>query len=562
MADNRLYVAVKPARLSAAIGTTDTSMTVSAVTDRYGNTLTAADFGAIGYCVIAPNKDNEEQITFTGITGTTISGITRGVEMKAPYGNSASLASAHSAGEVVILYTNSPAFYDSFANKENDETVTGTWLVPTPTVASQVVNKSYADALAIAGSPNASTTDKGIVELPTQAEVDARTTTGSTGALLAITPDTLRATKYHDYAVDGGATDAYAITVTPAITAYSTGQQFTFKANTANTGACTLDVNGLGAIAIKEGDENDTQTGDIVANQLVTVVYDGANMKRTAFSKNISNANATTLTTGVTSDASALHFHKVGSPVAVSSIFTGAASLDAPSNSQSTGGWSDTNGVFAFLAGDSNFSQAQICKDASLFGFQPFAQMLSVGTNLGNLSGTAANDGFVYIDTDAWLSNGTNIRKNNTGVTISGTSRFGKLAHNPTTSSLLVLYSTTKIAQFSGISGTTITNLNTDITLDTAVSQNYGFIYDSTNSRYIAIDGSNNIRRFTSSGSTIDSISISGLLSGFTQNGSFVAGLAVFQGRVMVAVCASKGQTAAADYCVLTTTFYPTSMTL
>jgi ABC-type multidrug transport system fused ATPase/permease subunit len=44
-----------------------------------------------------------------------------------------------------------------------------------------------------------STTVKGIVQLPTQAQVDARTTTGSTSALLALTPDLQRSTQLSDY---------------------------------------------------------------------------------------------------------------------------------------------------------------------------------------------------------------------------------------------------------------------------------------------------------------------------------------------------------------------------
>ena len=76
------------------------------------------------------------------------------------------------------------------------------------------------------------------------------------------------------YAADAGGTDAYAITLTPAITAYATGQVFHFKANTANTGAATLAVNGLAATPIKKQNDQDLATGDIEAGQIVTVVYD------------------------------------------------------------------------------------------------------------------------------------------------------------------------------------------------------------------------------------------------------------------------------------------------
>ncbi len=67
-------------------------------------------------------------------------------------------------------------------------------------------------------------------------------------------------------------TDSYAITVDP-VPAYTNGIRFRFKADVANTGACTLDVNALGAITIKKAHDVDLATGDIEANQIVEVVY-------------------------------------------------------------------------------------------------------------------------------------------------------------------------------------------------------------------------------------------------------------------------------------------------
>ena len=78
-----------------------------------------------------------------------------------------------------------------------------------------------------------------------------------------------------DYSVDAVGTDAYAITPTPAIHAYTLGQRFTFKAGTANTGPATLAVSGLSATAITKFGATALATGDILANQVVTVVYDG-----------------------------------------------------------------------------------------------------------------------------------------------------------------------------------------------------------------------------------------------------------------------------------------------
>lgn len=75
------------------------------------------------------------------------------------------------------------------------------------------------------------------------------------------------------YAADAGSTDAYAISLPAAPGSYTDGLTIRFKANTANTGASTLNVNSLGAISIKRPDLTDTQSGDIIANQIVEVIY-------------------------------------------------------------------------------------------------------------------------------------------------------------------------------------------------------------------------------------------------------------------------------------------------
>lgn len=82
---------------------------------------------------------------------------------------------------------------------------------------------------------------------------------------------------WNEYAVDSVGSDSYAITVS-GISAYVAGQTFKFKAGTANTGACTLNVNGLGAKTIKKDVSSDLVTGDILVNQILVVTYDGTNM--------------------------------------------------------------------------------------------------------------------------------------------------------------------------------------------------------------------------------------------------------------------------------------------
>lgn len=160
---------------------------------------------------------------------------------------------------------------------------------------------------------DASTTVKGVVELATLAETLSKTSTGGTGAKLVVTPDNLNSTLVYDYAADSVGTDSYAITLTPAPTAYVTGQRFTFKAGTANTGACTLNVNSLGAKTIKKQYNLDLSTGDILANQIVEVVYDGTNMQLvSAKSAPAMFANGVTTRTSTTASSSQTIAHGLG----------------------------------------------------------------------------------------------------------------------------------------------------------------------------------------------------------------------------------------------------------
>lgn len=235
---------------------TDVTFKLADITGFSGNNLTSSDFGTVGYGVLL-NSDRSVMELFswdpTTIASVSISFVLRGL----PFDGGPASVTANKldwpAGSTVLLGSDTPQFIQ--------------WI------------KDYIDGIAIAGAPDASTTIKGIVEEATQAEVDAGTAAGGTAARLFINPSTHRGRAYNDYAADSVGTDSYAITPTPAITAYAVGQIFIFKAGTLNTGACTLNVSGLGAKTIKKNVTDDLATGDILANQDVLVQYDGTNMQ-------------------------------------------------------------------------------------------------------------------------------------------------------------------------------------------------------------------------------------------------------------------------------------------
>lgn len=90
----------------------------------------------------------------------------------------------------------------------------------------------------------------------------------------------------------GGTADALTLTLTPAITAYATGQEFIFKAGASpNTGAATVAINGLAAKAI-EMDDAALDAGRIRANKYYSILYDGTAFQLTELSAGI-GGNAT-----------------------------------------------------------------------------------------------------------------------------------------------------------------------------------------------------------------------------------------------------------------------------
>ncbi|MFZ2905321.1 MAG: right-handed parallel beta-helix repeat-containing protein [Cyclobacteriaceae bacterium] len=84
---------------------------------------------------------------------------------------------------------------------------------------------------------------------------------------------------YESFHVSTSGTDTYTATLSPAITAYANGQRVYLKFTNANTGAATINLNGLGAKTIKKSGGTDLAAGDIQANQILCLIYDGTNFQ-------------------------------------------------------------------------------------------------------------------------------------------------------------------------------------------------------------------------------------------------------------------------------------------
>ncbi|UVV67065.1 hypothetical protein [Brucella anthropi] len=81
-----------------------------------------------------------------------------------------------------------------------------------------------------------------------------------------------------------GSANAYALTYPIAPAKLTKGIIYAFWANHTNTGAATLNINGLGAKAITSSDKNALVASQILADTVVTVVYDGSAFRMIAAS--------------------------------------------------------------------------------------------------------------------------------------------------------------------------------------------------------------------------------------------------------------------------------------
>lgn len=84
----------------------------------------------------------------------------------------------------------------------------------------------------------------------------------------------------------GATVNDYVITVTPAITSYTTSSLFVFKATHTNTGAATLKASALASFALKSVSGGNLVAGDIVTNGWYIAVYNGTDGRLISITKN------------------------------------------------------------------------------------------------------------------------------------------------------------------------------------------------------------------------------------------------------------------------------------
>lgn len=104
----------------------------------------------------------------------------------------------------------------------------------------------------------------------------------SAGAQSSLVNGNLVVVGHINYCEDAGANDTYTCNLPRTITEYNAGALYAFKANTANTGAATINFNSVGAVTIKKpigSITTDLSDNDIRVGQIVALRYDGTNMQ-------------------------------------------------------------------------------------------------------------------------------------------------------------------------------------------------------------------------------------------------------------------------------------------
>jgi hypothetical protein len=249
------------------------------------------------------NWEIEERISFTGVSWSTITGVTRWLSQTADPAT-AGTGQVWIAGTKIKLV----AMHDQMLDKLEGDDVLISATVYASTAARDsalwadwVATKAYTNVYVTAtglfynynlstaqwetvetgtATPNASPTVSWSLEVPTAAQMTAGTQLWETWAYLATTPD-LTATQIQSwtwtYWADAGGDDTYVVALTPTLSAYTTWQTLRAKVTTANTGACSFNF-WPWVKNVKTLDGNDPQTWAIRANMVVELVYDGTNL--------------------------------------------------------------------------------------------------------------------------------------------------------------------------------------------------------------------------------------------------------------------------------------------
>lgn len=237
----------------AAIGTGDTSFTMA-------SDLTTAGIPLVNgyYSFVLEQGTSQQEIVEGNVSGTVVSNLIRGIDPQNPDATDSALIFSHSrAADVKITdysfighVSNILQGSDTFPNILSYAAGIGSSSFSN---SQQLISKAYVDSVAFAGSPNMSSSTKGIAQEATTSTIASGTTVGSTGADLALTQRTASTTCVANNVVEAGSSSALAsncltggnyspntITATTTITNSLTSSSSSFSGTSTFTGNVTI----------------------------------------------------------------------------------------------------------------------------------------------------------------------------------------------------------------------------------------------------------------------------------------------------------------------------------
>lgn len=170
-------------------------------------------------------------------------------------------------------------------------------------------------------------------------------------------------------------TNAMTATAALGMSAYVIGQRFFFVAPSTNTGACTLNINAIGAKALTKSGTTALVAGDIQSGSVVQVVYDGTQFQ-------LLNPSLSALGTMSTQNANAVAI--TGGTITGTS-FTGNVTGNVSGNAGTV-----TNGVYT----------SDFAKSLSANGYQKLPGGLILQWMTGTSTGTIAPQTNISVTTN------------------------------------------------------------------------------------------------------------------------------------------------------------------
>ncbi len=238
----------------------DTTILLQSMLGIDGVAITTTDIGIAGFGTIEPgNGSQEEAIKFTGITqnanGTALLTGVSTVLFKSPYTATSGLAKTH-AGASTFILSNDAAFYGAILDYV-DQAVSSSGIPATNLVAGisklSVAAASAANPIAVGDN-------------------DPRIPTPTGSALLNIMATSVGLPLY---AAATGSANVYTATLNPIPASYTSGMIINVKIPSTNSSAATINVNSLGAKSITKNFNVPLGSGDVLTNEIVSLIYDG-----------------------------------------------------------------------------------------------------------------------------------------------------------------------------------------------------------------------------------------------------------------------------------------------